>query len=417
MCGWCCNTILIDTIILPQNSGQPCQDFFSGDMFIAKFNSSGHGIWAKRFECEYQCDFNDLVVTDDGLYICGSTAGFIRLDSTNLGGGSAFICKFMLSGELGWFKSFTGYNLGILINPLQDSLQLILSFGNGASLNNQILLNNGEKGIIFSRISKNGDINIKSIQHNTDVFLAAKSIDSNRNMYIVGNSGGSTYFGQFYIKPQSNNLFIAKVTPSDSVIWLKTPSFSHSDATGMSVGTLDIKWVSTDNIFLSGSFNGILAFDLDTLRIDTLLAPSIDMRFDGFIFAFNNSGQAEWGQKFAGPKKDVINGISQKENSTIFLTGEYDSIATFMQTNFTSHGKNDAFLCRVTIDSTLNIKKSINYNKSLASNQAQYYLGFLNKKHLTDNYTCFDLLGKRIIPNNTKGNLNYIGKLTIIHKN
>lgn len=418
MSGECCNTILIDTILLPKKNGQSCSRSFSGDIFIAKFNPAGHALWAKRFECEYQCNAGDLAVEPDGIYLTGTTAGFIRLDSINLGSGwSTFICKFLPSGDLSWFKNFNGPG-SILLNPQPNLMHLIISFSFGAYLDTQKLLNNAEQGVVFSTITENGVITIGSIYHNASVGFGARTSDKNGNLYIAGTYYSTTNLGQYNLQAQaSNNFCIAKVNSNDSIVWVKTPSFCRWDASGMSVGHCDIKWLAPDRLFFTGAFCGALGFDSDTLFSDTTLSPIQRNRFDGFIFAFDGLGNSNWSQQFTGPRIDVVNAICQKDNSTVFLTGEFDSTAKFMGTNINSNGMNDAFLCRFSLDSNSIIGNPKARNTIFSVTSSKNYLGFISNRQLSNRFICYDLLGKRLSLTGTKRDFNLIGKLAIIHEN
>lgn len=74
------------------------------DVFISKFSSSGQLLWVKRTGSAENDTVNDLKVTKEGIYICGSTDG--RLGFPSQGSSDAYIMKFHLDGSKSWRHPF-----------------------------------------------------------------------------------------------------------------------------------------------------------------------------------------------------------------------------------------------------------------------------------------------------------------------
>jgi hypothetical protein len=314
---------------------------------------------------------------------------------------------------LGWFKYFVGPGQ-VFLNPLPDTMQLMASFYGGATFGGQSLLNNGETGIVFAKITRNGDIAIGRIYHGADIYFSSKAVDLMGNMYVAGTYTKPSAWGRFTLQPQSEwNFVLAKVNPVDSIMWLEPPSLCMWGVPGMSVGRISILWNSSDRLFFTGSFSGTLAFDSDTLRVDTVATPTRSSRFDGFMFSFDNTGHSDWGRQFAGPKIDVINGVCQKGRSELFLTGEFDSIATFMQGRVIAKGKSDAFLCRLSIDTNASVRNPFDRQTGSTARKSRYLVGIINRKDLANPYEYYDFLGKRIPMTSNRNDL--LGKLAVIH--
>lgn len=82
-------------------SGQRDQ---KADIFLAKLTTTGKLIWVRRSGSQHHDFMNDMKVTKDAIYVCGTTHG--NFGATKNGTADAFIMKYKLNGEKGWRKPF-----------------------------------------------------------------------------------------------------------------------------------------------------------------------------------------------------------------------------------------------------------------------------------------------------------------------
>jgi len=224
--------------------------------------------WAKGFGGDYVDKANALVTDADGnVYMAGEFySSSITFGSTtlyNTGVSDIFIVKFDSSGQVIWANSFQG----------------------SAGSNNK---------------------------------TTAVTVDSHGNVIITGVfESPSLYYNGYAVNNTClTDLFVAKISPSSGLIWMKAavgPAFD---------GSRCICTDQNDNIFIAG------AFDSYVLSMDDIV---LDKKGNGnpctnaFIFMLDENGDAIWGTNFGEDSDDgiIINAIKVKPDGNIVFCGNF----------------------------------------------------------------------------------------------
>lgn len=263
---------------------------FSGsiDAFLAKYNSNGNIIWAKKFG-RVNTEIGNSLVTDNNsnIFLTGTFTGTSNLNPvspgftvSSTGADDIFISKFDALGNFLWGKVFGGTN-----SEIPNSITL--------DYNTNILLT----GLYYG----SGDYD-PSVAVNT--------------LPWVG----------------SSDAFIAKYDSLGNYVWAKPIGGNYSES-GKSV-------ISdySGNVYFTGFFQGTVDFD-PSPGIANMV--SISQTKDIFITKFNSSGNYQWAKRMGNDADEEGNCIVLDTSAHIALTGYFNktvdfdpSIATYTLTTF-----------------------------------------------------------------------------------
>lgn len=207
--------------------------FSSCGVFLAKFDSSGHALWAKSSNCPVGFGPNAYSValgTDSfcNIYMVGNYSGFalrfgsITLD-TGSSSGSIFLFKFDSLGNPVWAHCESG----------------------GAGLGTQ---------------------------------ANALSVDKFNNIYISGQYSDTITFGSFHVSFGGQAMFLTKYDASGHVSWAKSVGTWWSNGIVLASDVFG-------NVFVSGQYDSSITFGTTTL---TVSGQAI------FLAKYDSSGNAIW---------------------------------------------------------------------------------------------------------------------------
>ncbi|MCK6692054.1 MAG: T9SS type A sorting domain-containing protein [Thermoanaerobaculia bacterium] len=280
------------------------------EIFIAKYNSGGGLLWAKKIGGTSDDYANALRVDSAGnVYITGSFQGSVDFDpnagtafmSSN-GLDDIFIAKYSSSGLYQWAKKIGGGQ--------SDA---------GATL----------------ELDSNGDMIV------TGYFSVQADFDPDAGVTNLISNGG-------------RDAFLARFTDSGSLVWAKNVGGSQED-NGTSLH-LDDK----GNSYFTGSFQGIADFDPEAT--DYFLT-SLGAK-DVFISSFTASGDFIWAKGFGGGGEDSGGALQIGPDGRIYLTGIFQNVVDFdpgaPSAMLTASGDDDIFLaCYDTLDGAYHWAKRI----------------------------------------------------------
>lgn len=182
---------------------------YSGDAYIAKFNSTGTRQWATYYGGSGD-DFGYSIVTDStgNIYFAGMTTSTSTIASsgafqTTYGGGAydAFVTKFNASGSRQWATYYggTGYEYGWGISKDANGNIFITGYTTSTSA-----------------IATSGAYQI-TLGGNTDVFISKFNSSGSRQWATYYGGSGSDY-GYGIVNDASGNVYITGKTTSTSAI-------------------------------------------------------------------------------------------------------------------------------------------------------------------------------------------------------
>jgi hypothetical protein len=105
------------------------------DAFVAKYNATGHYVWAVGFaESDNSTGKAVAVDVNSNVYVTGNFSGMISFTTgasyTSLGGNDIFICKLNSTGALVWAQSIGGNSLDNATGIVADATGNVFTCGN-----------------------------------------------------------------------------------------------------------------------------------------------------------------------------------------------------------------------------------------------------------------------------------------------
>ncbi len=165
------------------------------------------------------------------------------------------------------------------------------------------------------------------------------TVDSQGNVYITGQFGGTTIFGSISLTAtgsSNSNIFVAKYNSSGVVQW----AVSAASSGGYDKGT-GIKVDAVGNVYVTGMFSNTATFG-STPSISVTSAGSSDI----FVAKYNNFGIVQWVQRAGGTGYDQASSLALDASGNILITGNFVNTASFGATTLTSAGGSDIFVAK-----------------------------------------------------------------------
>ncbi|MFH1676304.1 MAG: hypothetical protein ABIC40_04690 [bacterium] len=338
------------------------------DIFIAKYNSDGMLVWAKRAGgVDGDGGYGIDALSDDSIVVTG-TIGYKTGGSAVFGEGEPnetvlackgdndfFIARYDADGTLTWAKSAGGKNddWGRAVAALSNNSIIVIGdfeesivFGEGEP--NEIeLVSEDSQNIFIARYNPDGTLAWAKKTGGTNCYGIAALSDN--STVVTGNFSYSTIFG----KGESNEteltgggIFLARYKPYGALEWAKSVDGNYGDE-GTAVASL-----SDDSIAVTGNFTGVAVFGPGESNQTELTAVD-DYGYDDdvFIARYNPDGTLAWAKRAGGEDSDQGWGISALSDDSILVTGRFCDTAKFgqgepNQTNLTSVGGADIFIAK-----------------------------------------------------------------------
>jgi len=277
---------------------------YGGDIFLAKYTSTGQFVWAFHIGGSLLGD-DGLIVKPDAsgnLYVGGYFAGPVDFDPSassailNSNSGTAFLAKYNSNGQYQW-----AFNLGApdISNAIFD---LVLDPANNVYITG---------------------------------YFQGSNIDFDPSAATAPLSSAGSY-----------EAFVAKYTSAGQYLF----AFKMGGG-GMDVGrgiTLD----NSSNIYVVGDFQGTnIDFD-PSVSVNNL---SSNGNSDVFLGKYTSNGQYTWAFNAGSGGNEICWNVAT-DNTNVFITGGFSGIADFNPSaavdNLTSNGGWDIFLGKYLADGT-----------------------------------------------------------------
>lgn len=153
---------------------------------------------------------------------------------------------------------------------------------------------------------------------NVDETLAVTG-DANGNTYITGYfSSTANINGQTKSVAGLTDVFISKISPQGSTIWVTTAGGPGSDR-GLSIA-VDL----SSNVIVSGFYTGSINFG------NGITLQSVNGSQDAFVAKYNAQGEILWAKSGGSSgNSDRANGVAVDNAGNIFITGQFSGSANF----------------------------------------------------------------------------------------
>jgi hypothetical protein len=251
-----------------------------GDIFIAKYDAAGNVVWAKRAGSSVtnNTDVGQDITTDSlgNSVVVGYFQGNADFDSIVLnsaGDRDIFIAKYDSSGNVLWAKRIgaSGDDRGMGIR-MGDGGDIVITgkFSGSVAFGNTNLSSVGASDIFIASYDLNGNpIWAKRAGGSaSDIFAdtgAEVAFDGSGNSVITGHFSGTADFGgTFLTSSGSEDVFVTKCDVGGNFLWAKRGGGMESGG-DTDRGTA-IVVDGLNNIFVAGLFSGAADFDSNNVN-------------------------------------------------------------------------------------------------------------------------------------------------------
>ena len=314
------------------------------DIFVAKLNSSGVVQWVYAAGGTGRDRGRKIALDSSGnIYVTGyywSTVDFGGGNVTSNGNWDAFLLKLNSSGTFQWVKSY-----GSTLNDLGRDVAI-------DSNDNIYMLGNYRGTVDFGGGDENGAVNgdIFLVKFNSSgvfqwVYTAGASaaddsralaLDSNDNPYITGSFRDTVNFGGGNITAaNTDDLFILKLNSSGAYQNIYTSNiFTTQKGKGLAVD-------SSGNIYATGTFSGTVDFGGGNITTSGN---------DIYLLKLNSSFAFQWVKRFAvdngGAGLALGLAVTVDEDGNVYSVGQIGSTIDLGGGSQSFGGQNDAYIVK-----------------------------------------------------------------------
>jgi hypothetical protein len=242
--------------------------------------------------------------------------------------------------------SLTGFRTESTLNPIKtkvDTLGNIYVVGNfsGTLTSGPTpIASTGGTDIFIAKYLPNETLSwLIKIGGTLDENFKDLEIDGANNLCITGTYKGTMQAGTFTrtnadASGLSTDIFITKINPSNTVLWLNGQGNINNDI------VTSIAFDNAKNPFITGSFSGVI-----TEGLTSITSAGLE---DIFIRKCNsNNGNGIQLIRAGGTSSDLAEDILiLPSDNSIYITGYFAGTATFGSTSIVSAGATDAFIAK-----------------------------------------------------------------------
>ena len=312
------------------------------DIFVAKLDSSGNWLWAKKAGgIDFACGYSIAVDANGNNYVTGVFGESATFDATTLtssGGDDIFVAKIGHNGNWLWAKQAGGtnddYGYSIAVDANGNNY-VTGRFSGCATFGATTLTSSGGDDIFVAKLDINGNWLWAKQAGGTDYDIVYSiAVDDNGNSYVTGYFWSSATFGATTLTSSGQyDIFVAKMDSNGNWLWAKQAGGTSSDR-GYSIAVDD-----NGNSYVTGYFE-----ESATFGATTLTSSGYE---DIFVAKLNINGNWLWAKQAGGTSGDFGLSIAVDANGNSYVTGNFAESATFGTTTLTSSGYGDIFVAKL----------------------------------------------------------------------
>jgi hypothetical protein len=316
------------------------------NIYMIKLNPSNQLIWAYTIGSSSSEYVNDVALDSSGIYMAGEYNGTMDFDPTSAtlsmgNGGGGFFAKYDTSGHCLFAKQITNSFFGNVDNIVVDNNKNIYTASNGkAAGNNSVTIDMDPSptaastftvgmsytNMFFCKYDSLGNYVWGKVITGKMTTAQDLILDKNNNIYI---SGQYAYSGNDFDPSttgtallQTSNAaqiggYFAKYTPNGNLVFVK-PIRNNSGNYRTSVH--DIRLGATNNIYIAGIFDGTADFDPSAANV---LKISNGF-YDAYVACYDTLGNYKWVNTFGGTNYELMNAMEIDANDRIYTTGYFE---------------------------------------------------------------------------------------------
>ncbi|MFN5983111.1 MAG: gliding motility-associated C-terminal domain-containing protein [Fluviicola sp.] len=330
---------------------------YSGDAYVAKYNSTGALIWVKTFGGNFSDRATDLAIGPDGnIVFTGQFFGTANFGSISLtspaGSKDIFIAKLDPAGNVIWAIREGGTDAenayGVTVDH-QNNVLLTGQFKGNSTIAGQTFTSTIDPltslpsfDFFVAKYDSNGNpLWIRNGVADYEDRGLAVSVDDQDNVFMTGQFSDTLQFcGNTYNNMSYNLGFVTKLSPTGNLIF-----FNRIQA-GMSV-PWDVKVDEENKVVVAGDFLGNMNY-IDQTGLHPITNPYSKQ---GFLIKLENDGSYIWDYTIGSENPFSLKSIAIDIHEDIYATGWFE--CTLSQTHDTitelwnSVGFRDPYLLKV----------------------------------------------------------------------
>jgi hypothetical protein len=320
----------------------------SNDVFLAKLDTAGAPLWAKRFgDANLQGLAGKGVVVDaaGNAVIAGAFQGSIDFGAGPIASGGmddAFLARFDASGALVWGHGFGDGSpqqaRGVALGPggrvaITGTVQGSMNFGGG-----HVVTSAGGHDVFVAVFDAAGAcVWAKAFGDAADQDGRAVAFDAAGNVWVTGSFQGSVSFGGGALTAQGTgtNLFVATLDPTGA--WVRSQRYGDGAGTGQSGRGVAVD--GAGNVLVAGEFGGAMDFGAGPI---TSAGAN-----DAFLAKLTPALAPLWVNRYGDGSIQSLNAVATDPSLNVLVTGPFRATMDFGVTALISAGGTDAYLAKI----------------------------------------------------------------------
>jgi len=335
----------------------------SDDIFIAKYNGAGIGIWATRISSNgTDRPVNMILDSTNNVYISGqyranvtlynsSGTSFTTLTNAAAGSDDTFIAKYDGAGIGIWATRISSTNTDQPVNMILDSTNNVYISGqyranvtlyNSSGTSFTTLTNVGGSfdtfiakydgagiGIWATRIAGTGnDQPVNMILDSTNNVYISGAYSANVTLY---NSSGTSFTTLTNAAAGSFDTFIAKYDGAGIQIWATRISSTNTDV------PVNMILDSTNNVYISGYYRAnVTLYNSNGTSFTTLTNNFTGVSNQIFIAKYDGAGIGIWATRITGSDTQISVNMILDSTNNVYISGYYNTNLTLYNSSGTS---------------------------------------------------------------------------------
>ena len=311
-----------------------------GDLFLAKYDSSGNLKWAKSFigtgdegAWSITCDASGYLYVTGYFDIPGFTLGTDILST-----GGTFVAKFDSSGNPIWARDAVSGNSEAYTICHDSKMNLIIAGRtmSDVTFGSVLIPNEGGDDLFIVKYDSSGNVKwAEGAGGSGDEYVRAVCVDADDNIFLGGQFGSATLTlgTQIIIDSGTSNAFIFKCDTTGNAQWAKR------------IGGTTV--TSTEGLICDhyGSVYATGYFEDPVVAIDTF---SVSGDGNVFIAKYGSSGQTLWAfaPSIPIPQAEAYS-VTIDEANNLYVAGNFSSPSiSFDSQTVSNSGSFDIFLAK-----------------------------------------------------------------------
>lgn len=321
------------------------------DVFIAKYNTNGTLIWARKMGGGPKSDKAlGICLTGNSIYLTGKfvgTANFAGTYVTAAGGAEIFVAKYTTDGVFQWAKKAggTGDDEGYAISSdLSGNCYVTGYFSGSANFSGVTLNSYGSKDIFVAKYNTNGSLLwVKKAGGAASDYGYGIKVDASNRVFLTGGFRLKSTFGTQTLTAQRGDadIFTARYDANGNVLWIKKAGGAINDY-GRAIAT-----DANGNVYITGNY-GLNAM-FGTYNLTGTDSTEI------YFASYDQSGNFRWALKASGeydksdPGRFIEMGLSIATDpaGNVVGSGTYRSKSTFGNITLNPWDHTDIYIAKI----------------------------------------------------------------------